>query len=236
MSFLLSLIIGLVGYLVGSISFTRLIGKFVLPGEDLDRSVVQMKGMNERARARSVSASTIRARAGVKYGVLTSILDILKAAIPVAIVLNYLNSQAYAYLLSACIVLGHDFPIYHRFRGGRGVSCLLGSLLFFDWISIPAIFAFSMEIALFVIHDTFIAYLSMPIFIIPWALLTTGASLFSAYAIAVNAIYWIALIPELQEYLNFRRTSAYKKAKKARHERTKKRIAKILHKLRIKEK
>jgi len=231
---LISLIIPLSGYLIGSVSFTRIIGKLVLPGENLERSTVQVEGTNEYFSFRSVSATTIRARAGAKYGIITSILDLLKAAIPITIALNCLDSQAYAYLLSASIILGHDFPVYYRFRGGRGVSCLLGSLIFFDWTSIPVTLALSTGIGLFVIDDAFIAYLSMPMYLIPWTLLTTGASQFSAYAIAVNAIYWLALIPEIQEYMNFRRTEAYKKAKKARHERTKKRISKILFKLRIK--
>jgi glycerol-3-phosphate acyltransferase PlsY len=230
---LLLLIIFSSGYLIGSISFTRIIGKLALPGEDLEHSTVQVEGTNEHFSFHSVSATTLRARAGAKYGIITSILDLLKAGIPIAVVFYCLNSQAYAYLISASIILGHDFPVYYRFRGGRGVSCLLGSLLFFDWPSIPVTLVSSMAIGLLVIDDAFIAYLSMPIYLVPWALLTSGASQFFAYAIVVNAIYWIALIPEMQEYLKFRRTAAYEKAKKARHERTRKRISKLLFKLRI---
>jgi hypothetical protein len=112
----------------------------------------------------------------------------------------------------------------------------LGSLVFFDWISIPVASVSSLGIGLFVIDDAFIAYLSMPIYLIPWTLLTTGPSHFSAYAIGINSIYWLALIPEIREYLSFRRTTAYNEAKKARHERTKKRISKVLHMLRIRRK
>ncbi|MCW4052930.1 MAG: glycerol-3-phosphate acyltransferase [Candidatus Bathyarchaeota archaeon] len=236
MNLLLSMIISFSGYLIGSVSFTRLIGKLVLPGEDLECSTVLIDGTNESFSFRSVSATTMRARAGAKYGIIASILDMSKAAIPITIVLICLGSQAYAYLVSAVVILGHDFPIYYRFRGGRGVSCLLGSLVFFDWISIPVSIALSLGIGLFVIDDAFIAYLSMPIYLIPWTLITTGASQFSAYAIVVNAIYWIALIPEIREYVNFRRTVAYEKAKKARHERAKKRISKLFSKLRTKRK
>lgn len=236
MDLLLSLIISFSGYLIGSLSFTRIIGKLVLAGEDLERSTVQVEGTDESFTFRAVSATTLRARAGAKYGIITSILDLLKAVLPIVIALNFLDSQVYAYLLSAFIILGHDFPIYYRFRGGRGASCLLGSLIFFDWSSIPVTLALSLGIGLLVIDDAFIAYLSMPIYLIPWTLLTTGASQFLAYAIVVNVIYWIALLPEIREYRKFRRTAAYTKAKKARHERTKKRIAEILVKLKIKRK
>lgn len=230
---LLSLVILLSGYLIGSVSFARIVGKLVLPGDDLERSTVQVRGTSEYVSFRSVSATTIRARAGARYGVLTSLLDGLKAAIPIAITLCFLDSQAYAYLLSGSVILGHDFPVYYKFRGGRGVSCLLGSLMFFDWASIPTTLVISVAVGLFVIDDAFIAYLSMPAYLVPWALATTGLNQFLVYAIAVNLIYWTALIPEVREHLRFRSTKAYEVAKKARHEQTRKRLSEILAKLRI---
>ncbi len=228
-----SLIIFLSGYLIGSVSFTRIIGKLVLPGENLEYTTVQVKGTNDNFSFRSVSATTIRARAGAKYGIITSILDISKATIPILITSRYLDSPSYAFLMSLSVILGHDFPVYHRFRGGRGVSCLWGSLIVFDWTAIPTTSVLSMGIGLFIIDDAFVAYLSTPIYLIPWAFFFAGVSQFSAYAIAVNVIYWVALIPELREYMKFRRTDAYEKAKKARRERTKKRISQILSRLRI---
>jgi glycerol-3-phosphate acyltransferase PlsY len=228
-----SLIIALSGYLIGSVSFTRIIGKLVLPGENLEYTSVQVKGTDDTFSFRSVSATTIRARAGAKYGIITSILDILKATIPILITSRYIDSPSYAFLMSLSVIIGHDFPVYHRFRGGRGISCLWGSLIVFNWTAIPITSVLSMGIGLFLIDDTFVAYLSTPIYLIPWALIFAGVSHFSVYAIAVNVIYWVALIPELKEYMKFRRTDAYKKAKKTRHERTKKRISQILSRLGI---
>jgi len=164
-----SLIIALSGYLIGSVSFTRIIGKLVLPGENLEYTSVQVKGTDDTFSFRSVSATTIRARAGAKYGIITSILDILKATIPILITSRYLDSPSYAFLISLSVILGHDFPVYHRFRGGRGVSCLWGSLIVFDWTAIPITSVLSMGIGLFVIDDAFVAYLSTPIYLIPWA-------------------------------------------------------------------
>lgn len=230
------LILPIFGYLIGSISFTRIIGKLVLPGEDLERTRIEVDGIDESFNFTSVSATTIRAKAGARYGIITGLLDMLKAAIPIAVVLNFYQTQEYAYLLSTFIILGHDFPIFYKFRGGRGVSCLIGSLIFFDWISIPIALVLSMVVGLFVIDDDFFAYLAMPVYLIPWTLVTTGVSWLSAYAIIINIIYWVALIPEIREYMNFRKTDAYEKVKKARHDRTKKRISTILNKLRIKRK
>jgi hypothetical protein len=73
----------------------------------------------------------------------------------------------------------------------------------------------------------------MPIYLIPWAFFSSGISDFLIYSIIVNVIYWIAVVPDLGEYLNFRKTVAYEQEKKARNERIKKNISKILHKLKI---
>ena len=91
-----------------------------------------------------------------------------------------------------------------------------------------------MLIGLLVFDDIILAYLGMPIYLIPWALLSTSIGDFLIYAIVVNIIYWIAVAPDLREYFKFRKTQSYKLEKKARHERTKKKISKILNKLRIK--
>jgi len=222
------------GYLIGSISPSRIIGEIVIPDVDLEKTTVLVEGTNEYFTFRSVSATTIRAQVGAKFGIIVSILDMAKAAIPIAVVIALFASQTYALALSLSIIFGHDFPIYYNFRGGRGVSCLIGSLIFFDWFSIPVTLILSMLIGLLVIDDTFIAYLSMPAYLIPYSLLTSGLSDFLIYAFLVNLIYWSALYPELKEFWNFRKTEAYRNAKNARHERTRKRISKILAKLRIK--
>jgi glycerol-3-phosphate acyltransferase PlsY len=231
MNSLLILIISVVGYLVGSISFTRIIGKIVIPNIDLERSTVKVEGTNEFFTFRSVSATTIRAQAGAKYGIIASVLDALKALIPIIIVSNLLNSEIYSFILSIAIIFGHDFPIYHRFKGGRGVSCLIGSLIVFDWPSIPITLVSSLLIGLFLIDDAFFAYLSMPAYLIPWTILASGGIDFISYSLIINAIYWGALTPEIREYQKFRRTEGYKKAKKARHERTKKKISKFFAKI-----
>lgn len=228
MDIVTSFFILLLGYLIGSISFARIIGRLVIPGENLENTTTKIKDTDIEFSFKSVSATTIRARVGSKYGVLTSLLDMAKGAIPVFIIYRSYNSLIYSLIISIGVILGHDFPIYHKFKGGRGVSSLWGSLVILDWTSIPLTAITSMLIGLIIIDDVFIAYLSTPIYLIFWAAFYKGLGPWLIYSLIVNVIYWIALLPEIREYLAFRKTDNYDKARKIRHERYRKRLKEII--------
>jgi glycerol-3-phosphate acyltransferase PlsY len=217
----------LISYFIGSISFTRIIGRLVLPGEDLEATTANLPDSDIEFSFKSVSATTLRVRAGSKYGIYASLLDMLKAAIPILITQRLYGELAYSFLVSIGVILGHDFPIYYKFRGGRGVSSLWGSLIVMNWRAIPLTAIPSLLIGLFIIDDAFFAYLSAPFYLIPWALIYKGVSQWLIYSIIVNIIYWFALFPEIREYLEFRKTDKYGEAKRLRHEKFDHRIKEL---------
>lgn len=65
---------------------------------------------------------------GRKVGACTLIADILKGALPVALVLP-LHQPAPTVAVIVAVVLGHLFPVWLRFRGGKGVATMLGVML-----------------------------------------------------------------------------------------------------------
>ena len=79
-------------------------------------------------------------RGGNKFlGYLTLLLDIMKAAIPVLYFKN--NVPEFVYISSLSAIIGHIFPIWLKFKGGKGVATYLGILLVLNY-NLAIIFVF----------------------------------------------------------------------------------------------
>ena len=73
-------------------------------------------------------------RTGSKIlGYSTLILDILKAVIPILIIKNYFVD--YIYISSLSVFLGHIFPIWLKFKGGKGVATYVGILFCLNYVT-----------------------------------------------------------------------------------------------------
>ena len=152
LNFELFLII-LVSYLFGSIPFGLLLTKIFLK-----KDIREIGSGN-------IGATNVL-RAGNKIlGHSTLVLDILKAVLPILYIKFFMND--YLYISALSIFIGHVFPIWLKFRGGKGVASYLGSHWCLDiftalifgvvWISIFILFKFSSLSSL-------LASLTIPIF------------------------------------------------------------------------
>ncbi len=107
------------GYLMGNISNARIISK--LKDNDITKLGSGNPGTMNMARS-----------FGWKWGLLTLVLDILKSAIPCLLALiasRYILQDYYpliVFLTGFAVVLGHIFPVFYKFKGGKGVACCLG--------------------------------------------------------------------------------------------------------------
>ena len=106
-------------------------------------------------------------RTGKKFLALTTlILDILKGFIPVSITLQYFPELIQ--LSSLLAFLGHVFPVWLKFKGGKGVATYLGILLalsiqlgllfMFTWLTVSLIFKYSSVSSMFASLTVFVIY------------------------------------------------------------------------------
>jgi len=86
-----------------------------------------------RAGSRNIGATNVARLLGKKFGILTLIADLCKGLLPLLAAGPLLRGREQGELvLAACgaaVVLGHMFPVYLRFRGGKGVATALGVYL-----------------------------------------------------------------------------------------------------------
>ena len=127
--------IGLISYLMGSIPFG-----FVLTKIFLKKDIREIGSGNIGA--------TNAIRTGNKViGYSTLFLDILKAVTPVIYVKIFF--QDFLYIASLCTFLGHVFPIWLKFKGGKGVATYVG-ILFAINIYFGIIFTISWFVTFFI--------------------------------------------------------------------------------------
>lgn len=136
----------LTSYLVGSIPFGLILSKYFLK---LD---VRKIGSG------NIGATNVLRTGNKKVAMATLFFDALKGFLPVALGKCMGFSEALLFSMAVAAVLGHIFPLWLRFRGGKGVATALGVLLalnayvaFFvmvSWILVAKIFRISSLAAL----------------------------------------------------------------------------------------
>lgn len=116
-------------YLIGSVNFSILISK-AISGKDIRKSGSGNAGATNMLRTH-----------GKKMAILTLALDVFKGVGTVLVAsyiaknTNAVGSYAYVfpYIAAVCVILGHNFPIYFGFKGGKGVATSIGSVFVLDW-------------------------------------------------------------------------------------------------------
>lgn len=127
---------GLAGYLVGSVSFARIVfGIFGRSGA-LKRIKRKIPDTDVMLESDTVAATTVSLQLGKGYGCLTALLDMGKVALIVWL-FRYFFPGNDAFLLTALFgMIGHVYPVYHNFQGGRGQAPLIGGLLAINWFGV----------------------------------------------------------------------------------------------------
>lgn len=117
----------IIAYLIGSVNFSVIISK-------------KMAGFDVREKGSGNAGSTnVLRTVGKKAAVLTLICDILKGVISILIaifigsIVKGVNKELLVQIAGIAVVLGHTFPIFFGFKGGKGVATSLGVILMSNW-------------------------------------------------------------------------------------------------------
>lgn len=205
MSSLTALLAAAVGYLVGSISFARLVGRIVAPHEDLTKTEIPVPGSEQKVDMGAVSATTVSMHLGSKYGFLTVVLDMLKVALPTLVFRSLYPGKPYFLIVAAMGMAGHIWPVYHHFKGGRGLSAMYGGMFAIDWIGVFATSLLGAFLGMFIFRDVLVAYMGGLWLLIPWLWFRTHDLWHVIYAVVANVFFLLSIIPELKQYIRFRR-------------------------------
>lgn len=119
------IIIAVIAYLIGSINFSIILSK-------------RMAGFDIREKGSGNAGTTNMLRAvGKKAAVITLICDILKGVVSILIAVLagkiVKNLDKLVQLAGIFVIIGHTFPVFFKFKGGKGIATALGVLLMINW-------------------------------------------------------------------------------------------------------
>jgi glycerol-3-phosphate acyltransferase PlsY len=194
------------GYLIGAVSMARIITRVVSPSTKItDTFEVGLEGSDKTLTLGTVSASWVSHHVGSGWGFLTYVLDMLKIVIPAVVLRRIWPAEPYFLIAAAAGVAGHIWPVYHRFKGGRGISAIYGGFLVIDWVGFLICSLGGMFLGLAVLRDVLAAYMAGVLLLIPWVFFKTHNAAYVIYAVVVNVFFVIAMLPEIRNYERIKR-------------------------------
>ena len=148
------ILIILVSYLLGSIPFGLILTKIFLK-----KDIREIGSGN-------IGATNVLRTGNKVIGYLTLILDVLKAVTPVLYI--KFNFPELVYISSLSVFIGHVFPLWLKFKGGKGVATYVGILFSINYI-LGMIFIFSWLVIFFISKysslGSILSSLAIPIFV-----------------------------------------------------------------------
>lgn len=196
------LLAGLAGYLVGSVSFSRIVAARVLPGEEIESTTYEIGGHGFTSEARGFSPGAVADRAGSRAGGTATIGDIAKAAVVTGVVWLVVDRDAAA-VAGVGAVLGHVAPLYHRFRGAFGQSPVIGASVVLSPLGLPVAIIASLVVSFLTAELVWVTML-WPVFLVAWGL-AVGDVPFTWFAVAANAIYLWRIGSQVAQRIRYRR-------------------------------
>ena len=120
------IIMAIIAYLIGSVNFSVIFSK-------------KFAGFDVREKGSGNAGTTNMLRSvGKKAAAITLVCDILKGVVSIAIAILLgnipdMNKDLLVQIAGVAVILGHTFPVFFGFKGGKGIATSLGVLLLSNW-------------------------------------------------------------------------------------------------------
>ncbi|HLL61393.1 MAG TPA: glycerol-3-phosphate 1-O-acyltransferase PlsY [Candidatus Nitrosocosmicus sp.] len=106
----------IISYLLGSIPFGYLISR--------------AKGIDiKKIGSGNIGGTNVGRALGKKYAIIVILLDMLKGFLPTLIATQYVSSESNVLIIGLAAIVGHIFPIFLKFKGGKGIATTAGVTL-----------------------------------------------------------------------------------------------------------
>lgn len=189
------LLAGAAGYLLGSVSFSRLVGRWRAPGVDLSHSQVYVPQSGQTITLGGTTPTSVGQHLGGRWAAVAVGLEAAKAALPTAGALRLTADIGIAQAAGVGAVLGHAYPLWQGGRrGGYGASPIIGGMLVLDPVGLLVTNA-AMLAVIGLSRESRLVML-WPVTLPVWA--ASRRPELVGYAVAVNAILWSRVVPELR--------------------------------------
>jgi acyl phosphate:glycerol-3-phosphate acyltransferase len=174
----MTVLVVILAYLIGSVPFAWILARR-WGAADL-----------RRIGSGNVGAANVLRASGVKAGVLAAVLDIGKGALSVALAERFGGPGAVPAAAGVAAIVGHIYPVWLRFRGGKGVATACGVFSMLTPLAVPpalGIFFISVWITKYISLGSVLASIALPP--IAYALGTPAPAVIAAFAASLIIVF-----------------------------------------------
>ncbi len=190
---MLNLAIFFLSYIIGSIPFSFTIAKL-------------FKGIDIRKLGtKNVGAMNIISVAGMFPGIIALLFDISKGALVVHLTNKITEDIGVSLTSGLFTIIGHNWPIFLKFKGGKGVATTIGILLLISPFSLLILYLIAIPIIILIINDSYMSA-SIGFLILPLILWFLEKNIwFVIFGILIALIIVIRHLNEIRTYFEGRR-------------------------------
>lgn len=206
---LLAVLCSVAGYLAGSVSSARIVYYMVTKRKEIEPFSEPIPHSDEMFESKLVSATLITRKLGKKYGMITSLMDMLKVVLPLLLVKLVFTDEPYYLLVALFGVTGHNFPVWYGFVGGRGESPILAVILVINWFGLFIVNAAAAVLG-FIVGSVLVLRWGGYVLIIGWLWYWFDDWRYGLFMALVNVVFWVAQSEDLKKFSDLKREKGLK--------------------------